>query len=521
MREFSFRLEKELETGLRRDYRAKKNHVGLIDCMGLKPIKDLGLTPYESIVCPFSSATLTTAGVTISFPFPQLFRGKSVTLLCTATKVFEVDESSWSLTQLTIYDAYDEAKTKNITSGGVWHFMDFGASWFLFNGNCSVFKTNRRGLFDVTDKVYVQDTMTVQTGCAHRGRAITAGFSGNFWSEDWKSYWGNKLLDLPKRFSDNISMDSNVVMWSTIGGGDTLFWLFFDYAMSGALESDDAHSLETKQFLMDILRRNEWGFMPMPWQGTIECVKSLGNNVAIYGSGGIDVLVQVAEPFPTFGLRHISDMQIADRGAVGGDEGRHIFLDNSGTLWSLSADLRLQQLGYKEFMSTMTDGDIIITHNPQDDEYSVSSDTKCYILTSAGLGGCNQLITSQSYNEGELIGVYDDSVVDIEGRLRTDEFDMGLRSVKQITAVEVGFRGDTTLSVGVYSKFNKGGSYIFSGYIPANLEGVAYPLASGVDFELAIKGANYTKTNVSYIVVRYKVSDKRSIRGYYASQDAS
>ena len=521
MREFSFRLEKELELGLRRDERAKKNHIGLLECMGLKPISGIGLVPYEPITCPFSSATLAAAGITIAFPFPQLFRGTVITLLCTSNKVFEVDETDWTLTQLTTYDAYDEATVKSITAGGVWHFMDFGTTWFLFNGKCSVFKTNRRGLFKVVDKVFVQSTMTVQTGCAHRGRAITAGFSDNFWSDDWRGYWDNKMLDLPIRFADSIDMNSNVVMWSTIGGGDLLFWLFFDYAMAGVLDLDDAHSITVKQFLMDTLKRNEWGFMPMPWQGTVYCVKSLGNNVAVYGTGGIDVLIQVPEPFPTFGLRHISSVQVADRGAVGGDENVHIFLDNSGMLWSLDASLKLTQLGYQEFLSPMVGDDILITHNPQDNEFSISNDSNCYILTSAGLSECNQLIISQCYNNGNLVGIYDDSIADIEGRIVTDEFDMGLRAIKQIMAIELGFSGDTPLSVGVYSKFNKAGSYMLSGYKVANMEGVVYPIASGVDFKLAIKGEDYTKSNLSYIVVRYKLGDKRSIRGYYASQNAS
>jgi hypothetical protein len=514
MREFSFRLEEELEGGLRADSRNKLNHVGLVECMGLKPVKGLGLVPYKPITLKPSSATLTAAGITPTFPFPQLFRGKDITLLCDETKIYEVDESDWSISQITTYDAYDVGSTKSIVAGGVWHLSDFGDSWFLFNGSCMVYKTNRYGIVGGTNKVLVQTTMSVKTGCAHRGRSIMAGFSSDFWTDDWETYWTTARSDIPQRITDNLALDTNYVLWSSIGGGDTLCWLFEDYAMEGPLAQDSS-------YIISMLKRNEWGFMPMPWQGTIHCVKSLGKNVAVYGSGGIDVLVQTDAPFPTFGLQHISGVHIADRGAVGGDENVHVFMDDSGTMWRLGADLGLARLGYEEFFSSMPGDDIIVTYNIQENEFVVSDDSEAYILTSAGLGEANQLIMSQEYYDGEIVGIYDASITDAEGRFRTDTFDMGLRTIKQITAIEVGFEGDTTLSVGVYTRFNKAGSFIFSGYKVANKEGIVYPLVSGVDFQLRLKGTDYSKTRITYIVVRYKVSDKRSIRGLYASKNAS
>ena len=513
MREFSFRIEKELEGGLRADSRNKLNNVGLIECMGLKPIKGYGLVPYEPITLKPSSSVLSALGITPTFPFPQLFRGKNITLLCDETSIYEVNESHWYASEITTYNAYDTGEEKDITAGGVWHFADFGESWFLFNGSCVVYKTNRYGIVGDTNKVLVQDTMTVQTGCAHRGRSIMAGFSSDFWTDDWRDYWTEERTDIPARITNNLALDTNYILWSSIGGGDTLSWLFEDYSMLGPLGTGT-------DYIISMIKRNEWGFMPLPWQGTVLCVKSLGKNIAVYGTGGIDVLYQVLEPFPTFGLQHISGVHIAGRGAVGGDENAHIFLDDSGMLWRLGADLNINKLGYQEFFSPMVGEDIVISQNAQNKDFIISGNEASYTLTSIGLGRNNQLVTSQEYYDGEIIGIYDDSIADIEGRIITDTFDMGLRSIKQITAIEVGFEGNTTLSIGVYTRFNKASSFIFSGYKVANKEGVVYPIVSGVDFRIVVKGSDYTKTSISYIVVRYKVSDKRSIRGYYASQAA-
>lgn len=230
MENYTLSFDEALRVGLKNDSRIP-NGVPVLDvCTGLRPTR-FGLKDYLTITQPMTNSYLTaTLGGTLGWPFPQLIRGKAVTLLCFETSVFEVNEADWTATALTLYDAADFGDTvpgtDTITAGGPWHFMDFHDTWVLFNGISTIFKTAY-----YTHPVILND-VTIKTGADMKGgRAYMGGFTpSNFYAlADWPTYWKSLLDNSPaeiRQLAETMSggAGTNWVWWSTIGGGD-LLWL--------------------------------------------------------------------------------------------------------------------------------------------------------------------------------------------------------------------------------------------------------------------------------------------------------
>src|SRR3990172_5152552 len=116
MREYTQVIRDDLKIGLRRDYRAR---TGLESCINLKAT-EYGLTPYIEVELPFSITTLDAHVVDLSWPFPQLLRGREVTLLADTQRIFFVNEADWSLLLLDLFQAKADTAAGSIKIGNAW-----------------------------------------------------------------------------------------------------------------------------------------------------------------------------------------------------------------------------------------------------------------------------------------------------------------------------------------------------------------------------------------------------------------
>lgn len=657
MKEFSFPIVEQLVRGLRLDSRGDRRTNFLTECKNLKPIKvgdgQPGLVPYELVSDPFLSGEFSSNSITISFPFPQVFRGKEVTLLADETSIYTVDESNWSLTLITTYDAFDRSATLALDSGGgPWQFVDMGDAWFLINTQNIVWQPNTHALTNEPNQIYVNKTNLMNAGVYHRGRIVTGGFSSsNFWNNDWLDIfskwqgglstqmdllvdadgaqvvtngkftdnadgwslgtgvtWNNGAIrfvgvaspqnmnqvdadqdtpivigekyeviftisdysgsgavrvsvgstgigtdrssngtftetitaaDVPNLFKiqvrsganftgtiDNVScalalvnqspdVDSNWLLWSSIGGGDFPLWLFYpDRAFLGNVRgsSETGYTL-SKTMIMDMVMRNEFGFMPLPWQGTVYAIKPMGKDLIVYGNNGITALVPTREPIPTYGVLHISDTGIVGRGAVGGDDTQHVFLDNDGDLWRMKG-LKPERLGYREFFTGYS-ANTIISHDSRDDEFYISDETSSYLLTPVGLGEAKERVTSLVYKVGVLSGVIEDSG-DSESQVVTDTIDFG--SIATVQMVKLSLVASANIDVAIDYRYNDDDAFVRSIFVRVNNQGIAYPLVSASQMRIVVRSSDYINMDLDEIEYFVKFSDKRFRRGIGASQ---
>lgn len=510
-----------LRAGIRKTSRVPRNSMELVGALNCEA-RELGLREFVPVTSAISSAELALEGVTLSWPNPMIFRGKEKTLLVTATKVFEVDESTWLLSQYTTYNAHAKSTTKSITSDGVWQFLDAGDTWMLFNGTCTVFHTNLETLIGATDKVFVQDSVYIETGCYHRGIGLLGGFdSSNFWTGQLEHF----IEELASRHSGRLNIDSdiadNMIWWSSVGGGD-LMWLFYpDLVMGGLTQA--GHGSDTYPMLIDYFIRNESGFAVMPFRSRVRHIKSLGQYVIVYGDDGVVALKHsplgdVGHTFAVLPL--MSNVGVKNRGAVGGDEKNHVFVDNRGIVWRLTGDLKLEMLDYREVFGSLS-GTIIVAHEESENDFYLGNGTSSYLLTNHGLTQIDQVITSAFHNNGTVKGCWVSTAgaSNNDFTLESGTLDFGGRGVKLIHQIALGSDIDNasteTLQVAVRYKYANSDNFSTSDYVRCNQEGVAFPQVAGTEFRILIKGTKYSEvTPPDYITVSVENMDRRFERGY-------
>lgn len=523
MKEFTSSIGIVFGSGLRPDDRAPKNSTYLTQCQNARVVKfgdTSNLVTYTPPTAPITTAYLAglSPAITIVHRFPSMFKGREASFLLTATGIYDVVVGVSPLTRLTTYDAYATTTAKSIASGGGgWHFADFGDTWAFFNGKSVVFKTNKLSMFGDTSSVLVVEDITVQTGCAFNGRMMMGGFSSSdFWNDEWESFMRD-MHDKGFGMAFPTALDTNWVWWSQIGSD--AFWLFYPSDTLRGFITDDENDVYTdeKNRLMEMVQRNEMGFMPMHWQGTVRKMMPLGNGVMVYGDGGISYMPKVES---TFGLQEIMPVGIASRSAVGGTNKEHVFVDESGWVYRVQAGQVPRRLGYREYFETAAQGstDIVVSYDPIENEYYISDGTSCYVLSDGGLYETTYLVNSLSTLSGDTVGIYFRPTAsdDAYSILCTDVIDMGLRSIKTIERVIVSATNTTMVSVAVDWRMKSGASWARTGYQVCNDEGVAYFPVQGVEFRIVVRVLDYTKLDIDDVDVQFKTTDKRIIRGAYA-----
>lgn len=514
MQEFPLNLTEAVSKGLTPDVRSPRNSVFATELFNSK-VTAYGLRPYQPVNIGFSAGELTSNSVSLSFPFPILFKGKKNTLLIDETALFTVDETTWTLTPVVTYNALDTGQTKSIVTGSYWQVIDFFDTMFLHNGNNSVFKTSIDSMTGGTNKWYVQDGVSIQTGCDFKGRAWMGGFNtSNFYNARMKNLINSYAGKHGERLHTLLGgLDTNFVFWSTIGGGDLLFLFYPELAISGLFESGYG---DERPLIFEYLERNEMGSMAMPFQGTVRHMQPLGDFIMVYGDNGVCALRPLADG--RVGLIEFPNLSngIANTGAVNGDQKEHVFIDNTGTVWKIAADLNDTRLGYSNHLSGMLSNTIIVSFDSNEREYYISDGTSSFILTSFGLSKHSQPVTSVINTADDVygFGVRDTDMADKTFKLVTDVFDFDISGLKTLNSIEVrGSAGNITGKPLYRMNTNTTTFTSVPRAISINKEGYVFNRASALDFKVQLDSTDYTTVNIDAIVARFQASDKRYTRG--------
>jgi hypothetical protein len=325
MREFTTTIQEELTRGLSPVTRTRLAKY-LTEAFNLR-VAEEGLEPFEEVVDPFEGGGL-------GFPFPQLIRGDEITLLFDETSVAHVNEGvvPWTTTPITTVSTSDGATPSAIVSGGEWHFADLKTAWYAFNGETVVFRTGLDSFHGGATKTYAHSAVKISTGCYHKGRVVIGGFDpANFWNAEWQAIFNAWKADAPQ--GSNIAYNDvkrNYIFWGSIGGGDFPLWLFYPGTASYAVDLGLSESSAIAR-----LKRNEFGFMPLPFQGKVLAVKPIGDRLAVFGEDGMCLLKTYNNELASgYGLDYSTRVGIPDRSFVGGDDKGHVWIDTSGALWT-------------------------------------------------------------------------------------------------------------------------------------------------------------------------------------------
>lgn len=504
-REFNYIVDQPFRLGLRPVARSPRNSNYLTACRGVKA-KAEGLVSFTDVTCPISAAELAAHSITISFPFPQLIRGKNVTLLATATQLFLVDETTWTLTELTTYDMFDTATTKAIVSGGPWHFADFYNTFILHNGNCTVVK------WGWSDQYFIQDNITITSGTEFRGRYISGGFDpSDYWLAEWQELWHG----ISPIFESMLDVKKNWFHYSTIGGGDLGYLFSPSLGKVGYLGV--GYDDENRPSYVDYWKRNECGLYPLPMQGKVLRTQPLGMSVLLMGEDQIVAMTQASSPIPTFGESRTLKYGIAGRSACAGDDSSCLFLGADGRLRLITADLQVKCLDYSEFLSGAVGANTVITMDDREDgkrEFYISGASSSFLYCEdGGLSECPQRLTS-GFCDGDTFYGVPISEADQSFLAVTDTLDMQTRALKQLVGVELG--GSTSGMKLAYDwKLNPSDSFATSATASFNPQGFAHLVVQGNELRIRISNTSRTGVDVDYIQPKWQHTDKRAIRGPY------
>lgn len=493
MKTFSTTVEEQLTKGLRADARRRTDTFELVVCRRAKPTEH-GLSANETITNPLHSPPA------VDWPYPQIMRGSSHTLVGTRDAIYETFEcSGWPLVRQLLFDLETQTESAVIQSGGQWHFADFGPSWIATNGQTCVFKPNYAEVFDRFSiapdrdaKVFASTRIAIRTVAFYHGRLFYGGFCPGDAGTTWET------------------LDPNHIMWSMAGGGDC-FWPFDP-------------SLRPDEYLKDYAKRTDHGFAKMPFKGTVLAMKPLGDDLIVYGSDGIALCrTAIVEQFPTLSVRELLPFGIADRGCVSGDMSEHVFLDEKGDLWRLGTQGGPQRLGYREFLSPFLCNEPILTFDPDEREHYIAAGTASaegFVLTPQGLGGCAEKPISLLRSEGTLLGTFAPAPAlppapnDAATLIESSRFTFRNIGIKRLNAIHVDTEDMTDIETSAYHRFGKQEAEFQTDWQPVNDANVGHPFIEGQEHRVAIRG-NFTSDDgrIDFLKLDFQDTDSRERRG--------
>ena len=520
--EYPLDLTSFLRAGLQRDVRLQRNIPGLQECKNMQPY-GVGLAQVRPVTIPASSS------LTVSWPYPQIFRGHTGIYLAYETLIYSItDESDWTPLQLYTYDAADPSTSKAITAGGAWHFAELGKCTLFMNQSCVVM--SRYNLSTGKRYFFVYDDFIAHTGCFldERGQGMFGCLESVETDPDWYSYWetlaGTADSTVYKQVDSSMT---NVVWWSTIGGGDMSF--LFEVPT-------DRDGFEAQML------RNEWGYSHMPWKGNVLAILPLGKGAVVYGDVGITALIPSSQPQPTYGQMDLADFGILERTAVCGDRRTHVFLDGQGNVWQVNAQFQLQKLGFgnlfKSAVNNEDNGPVMVSRNPIDRHFyfaypEATNGDKCYVLNAAGMGRTEQQLTSTVFGlptsySGKTLGIANGEDADYEDQtfeVTTNTFDMGVKAIKTIESLQVDAGEVSNLQTCVYYRTDLSSDFTQTEWYTNHVDGSVFPTCAGTEFRIGLKGsladASTTLSTLDRLVAFWQLIDRRNVRGPYARQASS
>lgn len=497
----------DLGKGLRPDVGDRSFESGLMtDATGVRP-GPTGLRYPVSISNP-----ITGTATTVAWPFPQIFRGESATVLLKATAAFTVAESTWTASSITTYDPRASARgAKAITTGGPWHFASFQGCWFATNGVSVVFDVAE----SKASKVWTSPDVVVGSLARYGDRLALGGLSGAYLAT---SAWTDLVALWKVDASEGVvthttqTFGTNWVLWSTNAGGD----IGNPFAcLLGALGYNFVYDTLTVTLysriegaIRDLIMSGSLGMVPLETASGILCLKELSGALIAYTGDSIFSL----SPGPK-GLRSrkIANFGIAGRGAVAGPPSYHICLSTDGVFYRLTPE-GIQRLGYEEFTGSVTAASVSSTYDPGEDEVRFSDGTYPFLFNAHG-EMTEPIIHATSILRGSAGAISPFSGTAGTFSFSTNPTDLGVRGWKRIQWIEVQSYGASSVTVRLEYRTDNTSAFTSSDWVTLSSDGRCFIGIACNEFKVTIRGTLAAAGVLEKIVVRYQYADSRTVRG--------
>lgn len=358
------------------------------------------------------------------------------------------------LTADSVY-AFDNASTMifstALESTNPWHIADFGNFVVCANGEHTI-AISPDGIDSTTYPV-------VNTCCAFNGQLIFGGFVDN-----WEA--------------TNLSF----VGWSDIGSPD------FSLNREGV---------------------SGYAFVD---NGVVLCVMPMPDGFVAYGTNGAWRFTATEQPVVGFSKQRIVEVPgIASRSAVASDGDTHIFIDNTGVMWKLQFGQPLKRLGFQYLLKPMLYREIVGLYDATEQAFYFSDGVLSFRYDVNGICQVAQALTALLNDSGLAVGAWD-TCESLGFMIRTAPMDLGIRSNKTITGVEIGGSFSDPVFVSVLWRNDIMQEFRQTPFVRLNPAGYASVRVTAVEFKLIIT-SDSQRAEIDYCNIKYQLSDKRFFRG--------
>ena len=134
-------------------------------------------------------------------------------------------------------------------------------------------------------------------------------------------------------------------------------------------------------------------------------------------------------------------------------------------------------------------------------------------------------VTGVGNYRGQVLTGFFKDLADYEGRVKIVDNDFEQRGLKTVDHLEMGIdytpSGDESITAGVDTKYNNNEVHRTGDWKRVNNQGSAYLGKTASDFRFKAKVSDYRDGNpkIDSMKVRWKMVDKRTIRGQYAGSN--
>ena len=457
MREYELIVDEALKNGLSPELITPFNTPVLYKALGFRCGR-LGLEPYKELEDPLPPAV----SLQYTWPFPQMISGEKYNILIVRNELTGLD---------IVYSISDDNSTSeviatyNYGASGLMEVADFGEYLFMTNGVRMVY-------WDVASSTWTTVTSLtnipmLRTVCNFKGQMIG----------------GNVVSSWP---TASPQCDETYYLWSRIGEAN---------------------------FTPDL--RNTEGYRRCPYGGEVMHVRRLGDLVVGYSDKGITFLNPVTSPVVTFGFKEMYDRGIINRGAQDGSLSQHLFVDEDYNLVKLSGGKAPEVLGYQRQMQELAEEDIIVNYDSKYGDYYIGNSTKTFLLSTKGLTEIPQHPSTiwrrnkESYMLPDKVDAFDPEII-------SENLNMEYSGEKTSSTVETNAVNHVGAQAGVDYAYELG-DVTNGDYTPVNNMGIASITTASNFFRVKLKFDSVQEDfNISYIKLRFKMTDLRGIRGVYA-----
>lgn len=486
-----------------------RNQYSATQCWNAKSGKEgSGFQGYIPDVVPFPDIVYGAGylDLTIDWPFPQIFRSDSGIYIGKRDGLYLISPDG---TGGWVASLVSSSFLRNVS--WPWTFANTPMFPIFASGDLLVY-------YDYASSSWINWSKTYAAG--------DGLVPGALWSSDWyppvcACFFRGQIIVAGSIVATTSPSHSRRVQWSEIGAVNFL-------GKSATPQKNIAGEL----------------FLPTDDKEIVQRVLELAKIVIVYGTFGVYKLIPMEKPAPGFGCEEIIDTGINSPLAVAGNMRKHLMLDRTGCLYTLTpgsgwgkSEVEVKPLGYEEFLYPLVSGAsftdkhnmVSIVYNSDTDEFYISNGKVGYIYDENGLTqSCKHITSLITYQDAQVastdfanisqspVGIYQ-MTGDRDFIYATNILDFGLSSIKLLEGIDIGgsFDDNTSVDVMVAWRNNKRATFSDTNWKRVSPEGFCAPLVSGVEFIIYVRMSPCQEVELNTLTAKVKVTDKRFVRGMY------